>query len=157
MIWLISTTITCMVLPNRMISHRQRIFVDTSALIGLLSNRDFLHDRSISIMTVLIEKNATLIASEAVLFELANEFSRTAFRQLAANFVQQIVSNSGFEVVWSTKKIFDLALGLYNSRSDKGWSLTDCVSFVIMKDLNIHVAFTSDKHFEQAGFERLLN
>ena len=140
-----------------MISPRQAIFVDTSALVGLISNRDFLHDRCVSLMTELIDKNAILITSEAVLFELANEFSRTKFRQLAADFAQQIISNPDFEVVWSTRELFDLAINLYKSRSDKAWSLTDCVGFVVMQERGIQAAFTSDKHFEQAGFEKLIS
>jgi predicted nucleic acid-binding protein len=47
-------------------------------------------------------------------------------------------------------------LQLYRSRHDKEWSLTDCVSFVVMQDEGISDALTGDKHFEQAGFNALL-
>ena len=43
-------------------------------------------------------------------------------------------------------------LGLYESRPDKEWSLTDCISFVVMKKEGIVEALTEDRHFEQAGF-----
>jgi len=39
---------------------------------------------------------------------------------------------------------------------DKGWSLTDCASFVIMEDEGLPAALTHDHHFEQAGFQALL-
>ena len=45
---------------------------------------------------------------------------------------------------------------LFESRPDKPWSLTDCISFVIMKDQEIQEALTADHHFEQAGFTVLL-
>jgi predicted nucleic acid-binding protein len=45
---------------------------------------------------------------------------------------------------------------LYASRSDKEWSLTDCISIVIMQREKIEQAFTSDHHFAQAGFTKLL-
>ena len=48
-------------------------------------------------------------------------------------------------------------LNLYEQRLDKDWGLTDCISFVVMQREQIQEAFTSDKHFEQAGFIRLLH
>lgn len=48
------------------------------------------------------------------------------------------------------------AWNLCKSRPDKAWSLVDCTSFVIMQQLNIQMALTTDRHFEQAGFTRLL-
>jgi predicted nucleic acid-binding protein len=45
---------------------------------------------------------------------------------------------------------------LYVNRPDKQWSLTDCISFVVMEREGIADALTGDKHFEQAGFNVLL-
>jgi predicted nucleic acid-binding protein len=51
---------------------------------------------------------------------------------------------------------FDKGLALYHARPDKGWSLTDCISFEIMQERNITRALSTDKHFEQAGFVAVL-
>jgi predicted nucleic acid-binding protein len=48
------------------------------------------------------------------------------------------------------------ALRLFGGRPDKGWSLTDCLSFVVMNRRSIQDALTSDHHFEQAGFRAAL-
>ncbi len=45
---------------------------------------------------------------------------------------------------------------LYSQRPDKDWGLTDCISFAVMTQEGITQAFTSDRHFEQAGFTKLL-
>ncbi len=45
---------------------------------------------------------------------------------------------------------------LYRDRPDKHWSLTDCISFVAMRDHGVTVALTADRHFVQAGFAALL-
>lgn len=45
---------------------------------------------------------------------------------------------------------------LYRQRLDKGWSLTDCISFVAMQDANLADALSADEHFRQAGFRPLL-
>jgi predicted nucleic acid-binding protein len=52
--------------------------------------------------------------------------------------------------------LLDRALALYHQHADKSWTLTDCISFVIMRDLNVTDALTGDEHFEQAGFIALL-
>ena len=46
-------------------------------------------------------------------------------------------------------------MALYEQRPDKKWSLTDCLSFLIMADEGLTEALTGDHHFEQAGFIRL--
>ena len=45
---------------------------------------------------------------------------------------------------------------MYRDREDKQWSLTDCISFVVMADGGLADALTGDHHFEQAGFKALL-
>jgi len=51
---------------------------------------------------------------------------------------------------------YESGFRLYLDRMDKGWSLTDCISFVIMSERGISEALTTDRHFEQAGFSALL-
>ena len=46
---------------------------------------------------------------------------------------------------------------MYVEFTDKRWSLTDCLSFIVMKDNGISVAYSSDHHFEQAGFQYTLH
>jgi predicted nucleic acid-binding protein len=48
------------------------------------------------------------------------------------------------------------AARIFSTRPDKEWSLTDCISFVVMNERGITDAFTNDHHFEQAGFQILL-
>ncbi len=52
--------------------------------------------------------------------------------------------------------LFEVGIDLYAHRPDKGWSLTDCISFVTMERMGIEEALTVDRHFEQAGFRPLL-
>jgi predicted nucleic acid-binding protein len=52
--------------------------------------------------------------------------------------------------------LYEEGMKLYASRPDKEWSLTDCISFIIMQREKITGALTGDHHFEQAGFVALL-
>ena len=47
-------------------------------------------------------------------------------------------------------------LALFGKYNDKDWGLVDCISIAVSKTLNIEDIFTTDKHFEQAGFRKLL-
>lgn len=60
------------------------------------------------------------------------------------------------KIVPSDTALFQRGVELFERRLDKKWSLTDCLSFVVMEDLGITDALTGDKHFEQAGFIALL-
>jgi uncharacterized protein len=60
------------------------------------------------------------------------------------------------DVVPLSETLYSEAFALYESRLDKNWGLTDCISFVVMTERGITEALTSDEHFEQAGFATLL-
>lgn len=138
------------------IEQNTSVFVDTAAWIALLINRDELHLQATDVMQKLRQKNAKLTTSESILTEFANALSPIKHRQKAVSFIDALRSLSNIEIVYSDAEIFNKSLQLYRERPDKEWSLTDCTSFILMNDLQIKYAFTSDKHFEQAGFIKLL-
>jgi uncharacterized protein len=63
----------------------------------------------------------------------------------------------GAELVYIDEALLGRTLASYAQHSDKSWGLVDCASFLMMRDHGITDAFTSDKHFEQAGFHCLLS
>jgi hypothetical protein len=58
--------------------------------------------------------------------------------------------------VAASDELFGKGIARYDQRSDKSWSLTDCISFVVMEEHGVTEALTADRHFEQAGFVPLL-
>jgi uncharacterized protein len=93
------------------------------------------------------------VTTDWVLAEAGDAFSRPPNRERFVRFYQQLPGMLGIAIVPAT-----LADGfrLFASRPDKEWSLTDCISFVVMQRDGITEALTGDKHFEQAGFVALL-
>ena len=74
-------------------------------------------------------------------------------------FVRLVVllqSTPGIEVLRPSAEPFDAGTKFYASRPDKSWSLTDCISFVIMRERNLSEVLTTDHHFTQAGFRVLM-
>jgi predicted nucleic acid-binding protein len=61
-----------------------------------------------------------------------------------------------YVMVPASQELLDRGVTLYRQRPDKDWSLTDCISFVVMRERGITEALTADHHFEQAGFVALL-
>jgi uncharacterized protein len=59
-------------------------------------------------------------------------------------------------IVPPTQTLFEQGIAYYAARADKDWSLTDCISFIVMAEQQITEALTGDHHFEQAGFRALL-
>ena len=91
-----------------------------------------------------------------MLWELLNAFSLASTRRLAAEAYRRIHQDAMIEVVNCDPPLQQRAIGLYNSRPDKSWGVTDCLSFTVMGDRGVPGALTNDHHFEQAGFLSLL-
>ena len=77
-------------------------------------------------------------------------------RRQIIDFSEQILADDTIEIVWVDKIVHSQAVELLKQRSDKTYSLCDAVSFVLMRERQITDALTTDRHFEQESFTRLL-
>jgi uncharacterized protein len=77
-------------------------------------------------------------------------------RAAAVKMVEAIKNNSQVTVVPQSRRTFSRSLAFYKARSDKGYSLTDCGSMLLMRERHLSEALTTDRHFEQEGFVALL-
>lgn len=107
-------------------------------------------------MSDLRSQRAQLMTTEFVLVEVANALSAPSTRPQAVKLIDGLRQLSAVQIVPASQELFADGLMLYRDRQDKEWSLTDCMSFVVMQRERITQAFTSDRHFEQAGFIKLL-
>jgi predicted nucleic acid-binding protein len=74
----------------------------------------------------------------------------------AVAFVRALEASPQVAVRWVDQDLHDRALELLEARSDKSYSLCDAVSFLVMREAGLAGALTTDRHFEQEGFLRLL-
>ena len=77
-------------------------------------------------------------------------------RKVVFEFLDELQGSPILDLVFVNAEIHELAMELLRQRLDKDWSLCDAVSFILMREYGIEDALTSDHHFEQAGFRRLL-
>jgi predicted nucleic acid-binding protein len=129
------------------------IFVDTGYFIAILNPRDQLHARAVAWSLALHER---LLVSEYVVWETINYFSMPIDRPKVHAWVDHIRSEAGCEWIDAAPVLLNAALDMHRRRPDKQWSLTDCASFVIMRERSISAALAWDQHFEQAGYQALL-
>jgi uncharacterized protein len=97
-----------------------------------------------------------LLTTQAVLMEVGAAFARTPLRQLAQAILQAAERDPALEVLAFDASLYERALTLFLAHPDKNWSMTDCASFVVMKERGLTHALSADHHFEQAGFVALL-
>jgi predicted nucleic acid-binding protein len=128
------------------------LFADTFFLLALLVEEDEAHSRALAWHNL----NAPLVTTTWVLIELADALSKPGARETAARFISFLRADHRVTVVGSEPDLFDAGFHLYESRPDKAWSLTDCLSFEVMRRRKLLQALTGDHHFEQAGFVALL-
>jgi|SRR5829696_4494994 len=131
-------------------------FVDTAAWLALVNTRDELHERAQTTMAELRRDNFSLVTTEFVLLEVANALCALAWRDKAIKLIDGLQSLPHLRIIPADSSLLADGWHLYSNRLDKEWSLTDCVSIVVMQNEHIEQAFTSDHHFEQAGFTKLL-
>jgi hypothetical protein len=70
--------------------------------------------------------------------------------------VDELLADPNVTVIPASPELFRAGLDLYGRRLDKEWSLTDCISLVVMEERGLREALTADPHFKQAGFKVLL-
>jgi predicted nucleic acid-binding protein len=129
-----------------------RVFADTYYFFALLNRNDEAHDRAVEFSNAVDE----LVTTEWVLTELADGLANSRRRDMFSKTRREMLADEYVDVVPLDMGIYEKGIQLYENRGDKEWSLTDCISFVVMARESITDALTGDHHFEQAGFVALL-
>ena len=128
------------------------VFADTSFYLALLRGDDPVHSQALA-----ESRTAhSIVTTEFILLELGNACARAADHADFLALVAGLRASPRAIIVPLGSHFLDRGMQLMSERQDKDWSLTDCVSFVVMKEHGLHDALTTDRHFEQAGFKALL-
>ena len=129
------------------------VFADTAFFLALINSRDQHHARASELNATL---ESPLLTTAWVLLEFANALSASRSRVRFEQVLTRLRAEPNVEIVAPDADLFERGCQLYISRTDKEWSLTDCISFVVMTERVLSDALTADHHFEQAGFHALL-
>lgn len=129
------------------------MLLDTSGLLCVYDENDYRHAQS----AAYFRAARRMVTTNYVLAEfIALAHVRGVSRVGALSYLTDLRASPSVEVVWVQEELHDAAMSLLHARLDKTYSLCDAVSFVLMRERQISEALTTDRHFEQEGFTRLL-
>ena len=135
-----------------------KIFVDTSGWGNLVDTLQGFHAETKTIYLNAKQNGSRLITTTYVIAELVALLSSPLRipRMKSIKFIESIKSSALVDIVHIDENLDAKSWELLKNRADKNWSLVDCSSSVVMRENKIVEALTTDHHFEQAGFVRLL-
>lgn len=135
----------------------RRVFVDTSGWYSLIDRGDADHGPARSFVREWLANGGRLVSSDYVLdesFTLARARSGTT---AAVRLMDLVEGTAALDLEWVGHERFARARALFRRYADQAFSFTDCTSFVVMRELELQGALTSDEHFRIAGFELVLD
>jgi predicted nucleic acid-binding protein len=131
------------------------VFADTFHWVALADFSDTFHERALALTAA--HAWQPLVTTDEVLTEYLNYFGEQpeVLRRRAAATVRRMIASASIRVISQSRASFLAGLTLYEQRSDKGYSLTDCISMETMRREGLTEVLTNDRHFEQEGFRAL--
>ncbi|ELS03532.1 putative nucleic acid-binding protein [Xenococcus sp. PCC 7305] len=135
-----------------------KLFIDTSGWASLFIPTETYHQQAAKYFRQAQQTKQRLITTNYVVTELVALLGsrQKTSRPKLFQYIDSIKLALCIDLIHVNDETDAIAWELCKSRPDKAWSLVDCSSFVVMQQLEIQKALTTDKHFEQAGFIRLL-
>jgi hypothetical protein len=129
------------------------VFADTQYFLALWNPQDQGHAKASAFTQ---SYRVGLLTSDWIITELADGMAHPPNRSRFLGHLRALQQQEEFVAVPASRTLLNQGLDLYERRPDKEWSLTDCISFVVMQENGIVEALTADHHCEQAGFVALL-
>jgi len=131
------------------------VFLDTGYLIALEAADDQHHDAAVQHWHGLTPELPSLVTTSYIFDEVVTFFNSRNQHAKASQIGNRLLHSSTVQLVHVDNALFYDAWQFFVQHSDKSYSLTDCVSFIVMERLGIRTALAFDRHFVQAGFEKL--
>jgi len=132
------------------------VFMDSAGFFALWDAGDEHHSAALRLQQTLAAKHRLFLTTDYVVEETVTLLLVRHSHAAALDFLDTVERSEALHLEWIGPDRFQAAGALFRKRADKEWSFTDCASFVTMRELRIRDAFTTDRHFKQAGFVPLL-
>ena len=130
-----------------------KLFVDTSAWVALFDAGDKYHPLAAGGMRSLGGTPARFFTSTYVFDEAITLLHYRVGHQQAVKFGNWLLASGNVIISRVDESIWQASWEMFQAYNDKAWAFTDCTSFVLMRQINLHRAFAFDRHFVQAGFQ----
>jgi len=130
-------------------------FVDTSYLLALELANDQNHSTALLHWKQISSSLPRLVTTSYIFDELITFFNSRGLHTKAVSMGNMLLRSPSVHFVHVDEPLFYEGWTYFQKHADKEYSLTDCISFVVMQQQGIMTAFTFDRHFLQAGFMKI--
>ncbi len=130
------------------------VFLDTGYLLALELSNDQNHRAASKHWRSVVQSLPPLVPTSYIFDEVVTLFNHRGYHAKAVEVGDRLLSSPSVQFVHVDEDLFREGWQYLQQHGDKEYSLTDCISFVVMKNLRIDTAFAFDKHFAQAGFKK---
>jgi uncharacterized protein len=134
----------------------RRIFGDTSFFFALVAKRDPAHHPAVAAYEKLLQAGASVVTTDYIVDETLTLTKARIDARTSLTLLDRMERSEAIDLQTLTAERFLASKRYFHKHSDHGYSFTDCTSFVVMDELTIRAALTTDRHFKEAGFEMLL-
>lgn len=128
------------------------VFVDTGYLLALELANDINHQAALQHWQGVAQALPPLITTTYVFDEVMTFFNSRGFHAKAVQVGSNLLRSRSIQLIHVDEVLFYEGWTYFQRYQDKAYSLTDCISFVVMQQFGITTAYAFDKHFAQAGF-----
>ena len=129
-------------------------FIDTSYLLALELANDQNHVAAEQHWQSLILSLPRLVTTSYIFDEVVTFFNNRGYHSKVIQIGNSLLYSPSLQFIHVDAILFQAGWIYLQQHQDKRYSLTDCISFIVMQNLSISTALTFDKHFAQAGFQK---
>lgn len=132
------------------------VFLDTSGWLAAASAHEHHHREVVAAYNDLVQRRVVLVTTNLVLAEMHALVVRHRGAAAGCSLLDAIYSDPSYRVVAVTRELEATATDRWlRPFRDQAFSLTDAVSFEVMRSERIGEALALDRHFEIAGYQLL--
>lgn len=128
-------------------------FIDAGYLIALNFPKDQNHRSAVAHWQQLPPLRPQLVTTSFILDETVTFLNSRDHHAEAVQIGNQLQTSRTIDMIFVDEALFDAGWAYFQTHKDKRYSLTDCISFIVMQQRQIYSALSFDHHFAQAGFQ----
>jgi predicted nucleic acid-binding protein len=132
----------------------RKVFLDTSYLLALERTNDQNHQAAQTHWQQVVTTAPTFITTSYIFDEVVTYFNSRNYHAKAVQVGNYLLLSPSVQFVHVDETLLYLGWAYFQQHQDKRYSLTDSISFIVMQQYEIQVAYTFDHHFIQAGFQK---
>lgn len=130
------------------------VFLDTGYVLALELSNDQNH-RAAAQHWRSLKKRLPPLVTTSVFDEVVTYFNSRGYHAKAVEVGNRLLTSPSIQFVQVDEALFMEGWQYFQQHQDKDYSLTDCISFLVIKRFRIETALAFDQHFVQAGFQKV--